>query len=168
MKIPSATRVRELLLYDPETGHFTWRISRKGTKGVGKRAGVATGPKSHQVVSIGIDYSRLIAHRLAWLYMTGEWPTLTIDHINHNQLDNRWCNLRLATQTQNNANTPLRRHNTSGFKGVSWHKKSGRWRASLTFRRKHYHLGFFSDPKNAYVAYCAKARELHGEFFCAG
>src|SRR5437879_12879405 len=70
------------------------------------------------------------AHRLAFYLQTGRWPKY-VDHINGNKLDNRWCNLREATMAQNKANEGLRSSNTSGWKGVSWHKKAKKWSAQI-------------------------------------
>jgi hypothetical protein len=76
-------------------------------------------------MAAAIDYSALTGvlyreHRLAWLYMTGEWPTHEIDHINGDRVDNRFCNLREATASENRWNSRKRVNNTSGYKGVSW------------------------------------------------
>lgn len=86
-----------------------------------------------------------------------------VDHINQDTLDNRRCNLRLATPAQNLANMGRHRDNTSGFKGVHRHS-SGLWAASICVNRKRTHIGYFRNPKDAARAYDAKARELRGEF----
>lgn len=91
-----------------------------------------------------------------------------VDHINGNSLDNRRENLRIATVGQNLRNTKKRTTNTSGYKGVCWIKKLGVWRAKIKYNHHTYNLGYFKTPEEAYAAYCAKGRELHGEFFNPG
>lgn len=87
-----------------------------------------------------------------------------VDHINGDGLDNRRANLRLATVSQNasNCRTPIT--NTSGYKGVSWSKKSRRWQSLIRFDGNRRFLGLYNTPLEAHEAYCAAARELHGEF----
>lgn len=82
------------------------------------------------------------------------------DHVNYNTLDNRRENLRLATRSQNRANTQKQRNNKSGYKGVSWSKKARKWVAQIDS----VHIGYFNTPEEAHVAYCEKAKELFGEF----
>lgn len=86
-----------------------------------------------------------------------------VDHINGNGLDCRRSNLRLASRTENMRNMKLPKHNTSGFKGVSW-LPSGRWRAAIRSNRKTMHLGVFENIEEAAHAYDSAARELFGEF----
>lgn len=89
---------------------------------------------------------------------------MTVDHINHNPLDNRRCNLRLATRSQNQMNHRVQRNNTSGFKGVHLFKRTGKYRAYIMVMGKEKHLGYFVTAEEAHAAYCAAAAELHGEF----
>ena len=92
-------------------------------------------------------------------------PGLQTDHINRNPLDNRKCNLRSATNPQNQAN----RSNYKGksrYKGVSWGKKENKWRAQIKFKRKMRSLGYYHVEENAALAYNEKAKELFGEFAC--
>lgn len=86
------------------------------------------------------------------------------DHIDGNSLNNVRSNLRLATKAQNNRNMKKPSHNTSGYKGVSWRKNAGRWRAYIFINNKQIHLGYFDTPEEAHAAYCEAAKELHGEF----
>lgn len=89
---------------------------------------------------------------------------MEIDHINHNKLDNRKCNLRLCTSSQNSRNLPIRKNTKSGYKGVSWHKQMNKWRVQIVAKGKVYYLGLFDDKHEAAVAYNEKAAELSGEF----
>lgn len=104
------------------------------------------------------------AHRLAWFYQTGGWPKDEIDHKNGIPSDNRWKNLREATRSNQLHNTRMRSDNTSGYKGVCWAKKEGRWLASITLHGKSKFIGYYETPKKAHAAYCAAAKRLHGEF----
>lgn len=131
--------LKEWVHYDPETGMFT-RLKTKERSNA-PRAGLQNRWK-HQIgssvgrinrndgyVEMSVDGKRYRGHRLVWLYMTGEWPKEHIDHINRDKADNRWCNLRPANDTLNNANG-LYEAGVSGKRGV--HRASGnRWAAMI-------------------------------------
>lgn len=87
-----------------------------------------------------------------------------IDHINGNTLDNRKVNLRICTIGQNATNQAKRRSNTSGYKGVTWHKQDKLWQAQIMVNYKRIFLGLFEDPKEAHKAYCDASKKYHGEF----
>jgi hypothetical protein len=87
-----------------------------------------------------------------------------IDHLNSDGLDNRKCNLRLATRAQNACNARARRNSLSGYKGVTWNKRAAKWRAAIWLNGKERHLGFFVEPEVAHAAYCEASQRLHGEF----
>lgn len=87
-----------------------------------------------------------------------------VDHINHNGLDNRRINLRKCTPSQNQGNSRLRVSNTSGYKGVVWHKRDNRWRAVIKINGDRKYLGEFFCIVKAAKAYDAAARKYHGEF----
>jgi hypothetical protein len=157
----SLERLKEIISYDPETGLFTWLVKRGSRAMPGYSAGKKT---KNGYWTISIDYQSVKAHRLAWFYMTGEWPDLDIDHINGCGTDNRWANLRLATCSQNSANTRTPKNNKSGHKGVSWHAPSARWRAAIWRGGRQYHIGFHATVDLAAAAYEKKAAELFGEF----
>lgn len=157
--------LKSLLHYDPETGVFTW-IDKPCSRIVsGRKAG---GYGAHGYFRVSILGKRYYAHRLAWFYMTGEWPKDQIDHVNGCKDDNRFCNLRQATPTQNNANLRRKPANTSGYAGVSFDKARGNWIARVRFLGRRVNLGRYDTPEDAYAARCAFAQEHHGEFYNPG
>ena len=87
-------------------------------------------------------------------------PGIEVDHRNHNGLDNRRRNLRLATKSQQRANS----RSTSRFKGVSWNRWAGEWQARIQVKGKQIHLGYFKRKQDAAHAYRATARQYFGEF----
>ena len=89
---------------------------------------------------------------------------LHVDHIDCDPLNNRRSNLRLATNSQNQWNSKRYRNNTSGFKGVSFHKNNNKWAANIQHNGKQRHLGNFDSPEEAHAAYCKAAEEFFGEF----
>ncbi len=89
---------------------------------------------------------------------------LFVDHINHNTLDNRRENLRIATRKENNRNSKKKAYNKSGYKGVSWNSNTGKWRAQINVDGKVIHLGLFLDPAEAHEAYKAAAILYFGDF----
>lgn len=157
----TAGRLRELLHYDLETGIFTWRICLNSRVPVGT---IVLGRRADGYVRIQIDGKRYLAHRLAWLHVTGAWPRAHIDHINCDPSDNRFSNLREATDAENGRNRGYNINNTSGFKGVSYNKRARKYVASIKVDGKQKHLGTFYTAEAAHEAYCAAARDLHVEF----
>ncbi len=153
-------RLLELLTYDKLTGHFTWNVIR-GPARAGSRAGTL-----HHLgyIRIDIDGKKYMASRLAWLYVTGKWPSDNIDHINRKRDDNRYVNLRLATGSQNQGNVGLRKNNTSGFPGVCWYKRKKKYRVQMWENGKRKSLGYFSTAEEAYKVYAERHRLKFGEF----
>lgn len=150
-------RLKELVNYDPTSGEFTWKIGRKKAS----QSSTCGRIDSHGYKVIGIDYSKYRACRLAFLYMDGKFPDDQVDHINRDKKDDRWCNLRNVTSIENNQNTIKKSNNTSGYKGVSWSKKSNKWLAQICFKGKRHYLGHFDNPENASTAYKQAASKLH-------
>ena len=155
----TAERLREVLRYEPETGLWLWVVSRGGTK-----IGAVAGTPHDGYVRIKIDGCLYLAHRLAWFWMTGEWPEFEVDHEDLDRANNRWKNLRHATDSQNRANTKAFSNNKSGFKGVSWHARIGKWMVSISVNRKKTHLGYFDCPAAGSFAYQIEADKAFGEF----
>src|SRR5512145_1943639 len=87
-----------------------------------------------------------------------------IDHVNHDTLDNRHENIRICTERQNRYNQSLRCDNTSGFKGVVWHKRYEKWYTMISVNGKRKHIGCFSTASEAAVAYDRSVIEYYGEF----
>jgi hypothetical protein len=87
-----------------------------------------------------------------------------IDHINRESLDNRRCNLRFCSMSENKKNSKIYKNNTSGITGVSWHKRLQKWQASLGYRGSMLFLGYFSDKSLARLKVEEKSKELFGEF----
>jgi hypothetical protein len=152
------------LSYDPNTGLFTRLIVHCNRVKVGSVAGTNT---TRGYVDIRLYGKLYKAHRLAWLYITGKWPQAQIDHINGIKTDNRWENLREATPQENLRNLGIRSRNTSGFKGVSFCKRSNKWRASASVDNKYKHLGFYETAELASEAYERHAKAKFGEFYKA-
>jgi hypothetical protein len=150
------------LHYEPRTGDFTWKIDGKVMR-VGDIAGCNYGPPTGYW-RVGLNGRSYLAHRLAWFYVHGVWPSKTIDHINGIKTDNRIANLRDVDQSTNNSNChkPVGKQTSSGLRGVSFHKGYGKWRAAMRFKGKNLWLGVFTTPEAAHAAYLAKKLELHG------
>lgn len=156
----TADRLRHVLSYDPETGRFTWSVRASGVR-FGHQAGsIAT----NGYVYVKVDGQKYCAHRLAWLYVHGEWPNDEIDHINGTRADNRIANLRDVPRSVNNQNRlHLRSDNTSGFAGVS-RTAEGRWRARACVGGQEVRLGHFDTPEAANEACVNAKRRLYAGF----
>jgi hypothetical protein len=156
----TAEGLRAVLSYHPAGGVFTWLV--KPSRRV--RAGAVAGCiyRGYRRIKVG---SRLYpAHRLAWLWMTGAWPAAEIDHINMDRDDNRWCNLREASHSQNQANSCLPTNSRSGFKGVSWHNRDHKWASRIQVNGKRKNLGYFDTPERAFIEYMMAAWRHFGDF----
>ncbi|MEX5744645.1 HNH endonuclease signature motif containing protein [Massilia sp. X63] len=162
MTLPTLERVKELLEYDFKSGLFKWKKVTSNRAVLGAEAGWFHQASGYRIISI--DGEKIRSHRLAWFYMTGAWPPDQIDHINGVRDDNRWCNLRPATDAQNAQN---KRHaksdnHSSGLLGVSRNDKRFRpWRAHLTLSGKYYHLGNYETKEEAHEAYLKAKRKMH-------
>jgi hypothetical protein len=150
--------VRKALIYDQATGIFTWR---QPTKYHPRLAGQRAGCDSTGYVLIRIGTKKMKAHRLAWLYVYGEWPSAMIDHIEGNPTNNAISNLRLATMAQNLANA-RRREGKALPKGVR--QNGSGFTARIRFEGKLITIGTFSSSDDAASAYLQKAKALYGDF----
>lgn len=158
MRELSANRLRDLLEYVPETGVFRWRVT---TNNRSAKAGSSAGSvKGAGYVYIQIDGKSYCAHRLAVLYMTGEWPANQVDHINGCRTDNVWSNLRCVTVSGNRMNQRrARSDNRTGLLGV--HVAGRKWTASIGIAGRTRHLGTFDSPEQAHAAYVQAKRVAH-------
>ena len=154
----TTTLLREKVSYDPLTGQLVWVGSpRHGMNG--KRAGYT---RVDGYVIIKMDGSLYLAHRLVWLFVNGEWPKSGIDHINGNPSDNRIANLREAAPNENHWNMRLFKTNTSGYRGVSLHRKTGKWSAEVWAGGEKQYLGLFETKEEASSVVESKRSDLLG------
>lgn len=164
--------VRKNFNYDPE-GYLIW-VSSVNNDLVGKRAGGQStyGKGGYLKITFerGGKRKRALVHRLIFLWHNGYLPEapLTIDHINRNKLDNRIENLRVATPSQQAANSGKKSRNTTGLKGVAKANASGKYAAAILVDGERVYLGCFDTPEAAHAAYLKAAKELFGEFASAG
>lgn len=141
-------RLKELYSYNEITGLFT----RLKTSGGCKEGSIAGTINQNGYCHISIDNKHYLAHRLVWLYIYGHFPNNLIDHINHNKSDNRLCNLREVTKSENERNATRSKANKSGVTGVSWQKRDKRWQAYIHAEGKEIHLGNFKCFQEAVSA----------------
>jgi hypothetical protein len=168
-KEPSSVldELKRALRYDPHTGNLYWRIRTHGSgrsKHPGDLAGTLRKDGRAQIRHAGKVY---LAHRLAWLLMTGVWPprSLQIEHRDANPSNNRWANLFLVTCIKNkqNPNDRLQKNNRSGCRGASMHP-NGSWRAGITIDGRGTHLGYYPDLEQAVAARKAAERHYFGSW----
>jgi hypothetical protein len=157
----TADELRRLLSYDPERGDFRWLVFRNNRV---RDREIAGGLSGYGYWQIKLNKRLYRAHRLAWLYVHGQWPSGGLDHIDGNPLNNAIANLREATDSQNQHNQGKRRNNTSGYKGVYRPHYSDKWRAQIYINGKGIALGSFDTPEDAATAYSVAAKRYHGDF----
>ena len=145
--------ISSILQYDPETGILRWKEQRGGVK-KGDIAGCFDG--YHGYIRLRIRKKMYMSHRLCWLLLTGKWPKQQIDHINGDRIDNRACNLRECTLSQNQRNKLKMKNNTSGYTGV-YKTTTNKWTATIN-------LGTFKSKEEAALAWNRVTLMLHGEF----
>lgn len=148
-------KIGQFVEYNCETGDFIHKKKRYA----GKVAGTFAKTGYRQLM---IDGKTMLAHRVAWAIVHGAWPDGDIDHINGERSDNRICNLRLATRSQNLQNIrKIRGDNRCGVTGVFFNAKHNKWQAQITSNGKGKYLGLFEDKSSAAQAYATAKRELH-------
>lgn len=162
----TASRLRELLHYNPDTGVWT-RIAKRHGYFIGEKAGRQ---RHDGYWRIGVEMNRYLAHRLAWFYMTGEWPKNEIDHIDGNPANNKWNNLREATSSQQKWNTKIKLSMKKTYKdlpkGVTSTKRnlSKPFRSFIQVNGRRLYLGSFPTSNEAHTAYVKAAQKYHGEY----
>lgn len=162
--LPDQERLRYLFRYD-DRGLLFWREKVNSQVDLAKPAGYI-GPKGYRHVGLnGVMHKH---HRLVWCYFNGDPGNLLIDHINYMPGDDRIENLRLATMSENKRDMPAPTTNSSGYKGVSFHKATNKWRAQIKKDGATRHLGYYDSPKEAFDVYVQTAAELYGEYAFAG
>lgn len=149
-------RLKSMFSYDKDSGEFT-RIVSVGGMRAGSKAGTVY---KNGYVRISVDGKVYAAHRLAWLYVNGEFPVCGIDHINGVKTDNRMANLRVAGQQENMQNVrKAKSHSKSGLLGV--YKSRNKWAAQITVNKVKRFLGVYETPEAAHCAYMAEKEMFH-------
>ena len=147
-------RLKELIYYDPETGIFKRKNPVSNSKPI-------TSLHSQGYIRFTVDRVFHYAHRLAWLYVYGEFPDGVIDHINRQKQDNRISNLRISDHSKNGHNSNLSRRNKTGYTGVTFSPFAGKYRSCLVKNRKRIHIGYFDTPEEAHFAYLQAKQKLY-------
>lgn len=120
--------LKEHVNYNPDTGIFTWI---KNNKYSNRNVGDICGSLDGGYIRMCINKKRYGAHQLAWHYINNELGSFHIDHINGIKSDNRICNLRKATVSENAYNKKINSNNTSGVKGFTWHRRAKKWQVVI-------------------------------------
>ena len=128
-----------------------------------RRAGKKVGTRSGIYMTTTVDGALYYVHRLTFLYCNGYLPKM-LDHINNDRHDNRIENLREANRNQNSHNRVINKNNTSGVKGVTFHKKTGKWMARVRYNLDIIYCGIYSELKDAEIAVKKKREQLHGKY----
>lgn len=160
-KLPPLGELKRVLDYNPETGEFTRVVKGGGRSAVGSIAGYIDNKGYRQIY---ICKMRYLAHRLAWLFVTGNEPKLVIDHINGSKADNRFSNLREASVPENFRNAKISRRNTSGIKGVAFNKRVGAYMGEIMVAGRRVSIGRHETKEAAAAAMKATRTKFHGEF----
>lgn len=146
--------LKSVLHYDQDTGIFTWVKNSK----------VAGYTQKDGYVRFNFNNKHFRAHKLAWLYVYGEYPESHIDHINGNPSDNSICNLRLCTRNQNMQNRKINKNNKIGIKGVCFNIRANKWHVQIGVNKKVKHIGFFDDLEFAELVAIEARDKYHKEF----
>lgn len=164
--LPDLEVLNELFSYDPETGELRWKVGKINKHGRQREVGSIAGkPNSLGYSKVRVNKGVFGVHRIAWKMHYGTDPgRMQVDHKNMNPSDNRISNLRLASIVQNRRNTKVGKTNTSGYKGVSFVKPTGKWKAYLTYNGELVTFGEYDTAEEANEVICAAREALHGEF----
>lgn len=158
----SLDEAKKVISYDPITGIFTRIKAAGGKASVGSVCGTVVGSDGYRRISVcGMVF---LAQRLAWFFHYGEWPVDDVDHRDGNRDFNAIANLRSASRKNNNYNRIPQKNCSSGYKGVSWHKRMKLWRATMYVDGKQKFLGHYRSPEEASAAYERAAKIYQGDF----
>lgn len=169
---PTPERLKQLLRYDAETGKLYWRPRARDMfptqRAFSTWAAQFTDQEALTALNYGyrvgrVDGKNCAAHRVIWAIVHGSWPA-ELDHVNGHRDDNRLTNLREANRSQNLCNRPMPAANTSGHKGVYFHKPTEKWRAQIKKNGVSHFLGCFGNLDDAIAARLSASLRLHGEF----
>jgi hypothetical protein len=163
----SPKRIREVLDYDPETGTLRWKSRPTARPSWNARfTGKVAGHKDKATgyIAVRIDGKLLLAHRVAWAHMYGEWPEDEIDHRNRSGSDNRLINIRPATRNDNLGNRQVPYNSKSGVKGVSWNAQKQKWVVRIIREGKRYYFGSHASLEAAKDASNEGMRQIYGEY----
>jgi hypothetical protein len=150
-------------IFDYKDGNLIWKVKKSNSLKIGDICG---SKNNEGYIQTSLNGKKFKNHRLIWMWHYGVFPEL-IDHIDHNPSNNKIENLRIATQSENFRNRPKATNNTSGYKGVSFHKHRKKFQAKIKINGKQIYLGLFDSAKDAHNVYCIAAKEHHGEFWRA-
>lgn len=151
-------RMKDFWNYDPETGEFTWKVNHGRVK-AGELAGAV---QESGKIQLNLEGVRYYAHRVVWAFKHGECSgDIEIKHINGVGIDNRLSNLKAVTHRENAAFSKRYSNNSTGYRGVSWHKQHKRYHASIRINGKLKSLGYYKCPQEAHKAYCEARQTIN-------
>lgn len=156
-----AEQLRELVIYNPDTGAMVWR--KPPRRGIAAGSPVGNISPGHPYRQCSIRGIRTYVHRLAWLYVYGQWPVGLVDHINRDPTDNRIANLRVVDHVTNaqNIDRAFRGRRAGTMLGAYLDARDGRWSSAIRVDGRKVNLGRFATEQEAHAAYIAAKRQLH-------
>ena len=178
MKTIDISYLEECISFDSKTGDLTWKTRPRDhfktnrshsihkSRDAGKPAGSIDKSQTYLVVGITFQgrFQLYQGHRIAWALHYKQWPIQSIDHIDGDKTNNRIENLRECSHVQNMANQLGRSKKIGTLKGAYFHKRIGKWQATICIAYQQTHLGYFLTEEEAHFAYTKAAKELQGEF----
>jgi hypothetical protein len=153
LRMLTRENLKEYINYDPGTGKMVWIKKGRGLT-LGKEVGSITcGDNGYYYRRMKFEGRMVAAHRVIWLYMTGEYPEMLVEHVDKDTLNNKWCNLRLTSMSKRCSKSVIPKNNKTEIAGVSFNKKGKAWRASISVGKKAIYLGIYKD---FFEACCAR------------